>query len=121
MMGMSGTTVVVMGPEHAGIIGRHGWSKQDVKLFLYENFKRPLTDFARAGMVIPPGSPRTFTLDGVDYLRGCRGPEDILLVVAGGNNAGVSSVITQWSHHIPLGQYIVTPIAPAATHPSQGR
>jgi len=121
MMGMSGTTVVVMGPEHAGIIGRHGWSKQDVKLFLYENFKRPLTDFARAGMVIPPGSPRTFTLDGVDYLRGCRGPEDILLVVAGGNNAGVSSVITQWSHHIPLGEYIVTPIAPAATHPSQGR
>ena len=70
MMGMSGTTTVVMGPEHAGIIGRHGWSKQDVKLFLYENFKRPLADFA-----------------------------------------GVSSVITQWSHHIPLGDYIVTPIA----------
>jgi hypothetical protein len=33
----------------------------------------------------------------------------------------MSSVITQWSHHIPLGQYIVTPIAPAATGPSRGR
>ena len=51
----------------------------------------------------------------MEYLRGCRGPEDILLVVAGGNNAGVSSVITQWSHHIPLGDYIVTPIAPGKT------
>jgi hypothetical protein len=111
MMGMSGTTTVVMGPEHAGIIGRHGWSKEDVKIFLYENFKRPLADFARAGMTIPSGNPRAITIDGVEYQHGCRGPQDILLVVAGGNNAGVSSVITQWSHHIPLGDYIVTPIA----------
>ena len=88
-----------------------------MKLFLFENFKRPLSDFARAGMVIPPRSPRTFTVDGVDYLRGCRGPEDIMMVVAGGNNAGVSSVISQWSHHIPLGQYIVTPIAPGRAAP----
>jgi hypothetical protein len=121
MMGMSGTTAVVMGPEHAGIIARHGWSKEDVKIFLYENFKRPLAELAQVGWVIPSGSPRTATIGGVEYLRGCRGPEDVLLVVAGGNNAGVSSVITQWSHHIPLGEYITTPIAPAATAAPQGR
>jgi hypothetical protein len=33
--------VVVMGPEHARIIAKAGWSKSEVKQFLWENFGRP--------------------------------------------------------------------------------
>ena len=114
MLGFRDTVMVVMGPEHAGIIGgRHGWSKADVKQFLFDNFRRPFADLERVGVDVAKlrKLPAVFTENGVEYLRGCRGPEDIILVVAGGNNAGVSSVITSWAFPIPLGDYIIKPIA----------
>jgi hypothetical protein len=102
--------VVAMGPEHAQIIARHGWSKRDVKAFLHEHCRRSVADLRRAGLSdLPPGRPTT--IDGEEHVFGCRGPEDIILVVAGGNNAGISSVITNWCFRIPLGDYIVKPIA----------
>lgn len=116
MMGMGGPVLAVIGPEHANIIGgRHGWSKNDVKQFLYENFRRSFADMARAGLNLHAGFPRTANVDGTDYFYGCRGPEDIIVVVAGANNAGVSSVITNWAYQVPQGDFIVKPIRPAAT------
>jgi hypothetical protein len=118
MLGFRGAVMVVMGPEHAGIIGaKHRWSKADVKQFLFDNFRRSFADLERVGVNVSKlrGSPGAFVEGGVDYLRGCRGPEDIILVVAGGNNAGVSSVITNWAFQIPLGDYIVKPIAEPTT------
>jgi hypothetical protein len=114
MLSVDDTRMVVMGPEHAQIIARHGWSKQDVKTFLYEHCRRSLDDLARAGLTAVPEGRRTTVICGVEYLYGCRGPGDILVVVAGGNNAGVTSVIVNWCHRIPQGDYIVKPIAPAA-------
>jgi hypothetical protein len=109
-VGAAPIKVVVMGPEHAGIVARQGWSKQDVKAFLAEHCRRPVADLARIGMT---GVPKEWIVevDGVEYARGCRGPEDVMLVVAGANNAGVSSVITNWCYAPPLGEYIITPIA----------
>jgi hypothetical protein len=113
LMSKGGAVLVVMGPEHAAIIGdKHGWSKQDVKQFLFENFKRAFGDLRRAGMKIERGAPRTAVIDGVDYFFGCQVPEEIHVVVAGGNNAGVSSVITNWGYHVPPGECILQPIAP---------
>ncbi|HEX3916550.1 MAG TPA: hypothetical protein VHW60_04365 [Caulobacteraceae bacterium] len=114
MLGFRNSTMVVMGPEHAGIIGgKHGWSKADVKQYLFENFRRTVADMARAGMdpATLRGSPAVVTEGGVEWVRGCRGPGDVILVVAGGNNAGVSSVVTNWAFPIPLGDYIIKPIA----------
>lgn len=109
--------MVVMGPEHAGVIGgKHGWSKSDVKQFLFDNFRRRLGDLERVGLNAEElrKSPDCFVEGGVEWLRGCRGPDDIILVVAGGNNAGISSVITGWSFPIPLGDYIIKPISKSA-------
>jgi hypothetical protein len=103
------TKVVVMGPEHANTIAGRGWSKQDVKQFLHEHCRKPIADLARIGMTDVPDD-RIVTVGGVDHMLGCSGPEDVLLVVAGGNNAGVSSVITTWMYGIPYGDYITTPI-----------
>jgi hypothetical protein len=115
MAAAGGAVLVVMGPEHAGIIGgRYGWSKPDVKRFLFDNFRRSLTDLARAGFHVQPGAPRTRAVDGIDYQFGCRGPEDIHVIVAGGNNAGVSSVITGWGFRVPAGECIITPIGAAS-------
>lgn len=101
--------VVVMGPEHAHTIAGRGWSKQDVKRFLAEHCRRPLSDLAQIGMTRVP-EEWTTVVDGVPYLQACRGPEDVLLIVAGARNSGISSVITNWAYRPPRGEYIITQI-----------
>src|SRR5205823_4631826 len=46
---MQHSCIVVMGPEHAQLIARQGWSKQDVKQFLWEHFGKHKSDLRRFG------------------------------------------------------------------------
>lgn len=103
------TKVVAMGPEHAHIVADAGWSKQDVKRFLHEHCRRSVADLAKVGWVDLP-EERIVSVDGVDHMLGCTGPEDVMLVVAGARNAGTSAVITNWGYAIPYGDYITVPI-----------
>jgi len=80
--------VVVMGPEHAQIIARQGWSKPDVKRFLWENFGKTKRELRRFGKV--PQELRDKADD--VFIHSGGSPESILLVVAGANNAGVSTI-----------------------------
>lgn len=106
-----GPVVVVMGPEHADIVGsKHGWSKQEARQFLYENFRRPVADLDRAELRFRPDPARDRTEGGVTYRYGARSPGDIALVVAGGRNAGISSVITSWCYNTPPGEFILAPV-----------
>ena len=79
--------VVVIGPEHANIIAAKGWSKQDVRRFLFEHYGRRKADLRRFGKII-----------GLDaepedaFVAHTRSPESITIVVAGAANAGVSTV-----------------------------
>ncbi|MDE3077983.1 MAG: hypothetical protein KGJ86_21370, partial [Chloroflexota bacterium] len=100
----TGPYVLVMGVEHAQIIGRCGWSKGQVKGYLYEKTRRPA----------PPGAggrrANLKTVDGVDYLYLVRDPRDILVVVAGGNNGGMTAVVPTWVYNIPVGDFVTKPI-----------
>ena len=80
--------VVVMGPEHAQLIARRGWSKQDVKQFLWENFGRRKSDLRRFGKLRPDIATEAEDA----FIHSTSGPEWIMLVVSGANNAGVSTV-----------------------------
>lgn len=107
----AGPVVVVMGPEHADIVGsKHGWSKQEAKQYLYENFRRPVVDLERAGLQVKPDPLRDRTDNGIRYRYGARTADDIAIVVAGGKNAGISSVITSWCYSTRPGEFIVSPI-----------
>ena len=80
--------VVVMGPEHAQIIAKADWSKQDVKRFLWENFGKTKGELRRFGKVahdLEDNADHAFIHTG-------NSPDSILLVVSGANNAGVSTV-----------------------------
>lgn len=80
--------VVVMGPEHARIIAGQGWSRRDVRQFLWERFGRTKHDLRRFGKI-------TAELEGEAedaFIRSARGVDAIVLVVSGENNAGVSTV-----------------------------
>jgi hypothetical protein len=88
-----GCSAVVLAPEHAAIFRRAGWTKQQAKSYLYEHARRTLADLKRGGKVegaVEPGDESRFRHRG-------RGPEDILVVVAGGEAGGHSSFIPSWS------------------------
>ena len=79
--------VVIIGPEHANIIASKGWSKQDVRQFLYEHYGRTVGDLRRFGKVIGLESEPDDL-----FVHSAKGPETLLIVVAGASNAGVSTV-----------------------------
>jgi hypothetical protein len=89
---------VVMGPEHAQLLARHGWSKQDAKQFLWEHWGRRKGDLRRLGLLHdgadtdPLAGPVATGADD-EFLRFGESPDSILLVVAGANNAGMSTVV----------------------------
>jgi len=83
--------VVIMGPEHASIIAGKGWSKQEVRRFLFEHCGRAKADLRRFGKVI--GMEDTAEDAFVPHTRS---PESILIVVSGASNAGVSTVCTNF-------------------------
>lgn len=100
---------VVLGPEHAQLLAREGLSKQQVKEELFRLARRSLEDLNRAGKGeisktlgwrVPAYSPdartdgRTKGRAGQDGRVPVLGsPDGVVVVVAGGNNAGVSTVV----------------------------
>jgi hypothetical protein len=99
----TGPYVLVMGAEHADIIGRKNrWSKQQIKEYLFENTRREATPGRRARNVR--------TVDGVEYVYLVRVPEDILVVVAGGGNGGLTAVIPTWVYAVPPGDFVTREI-----------
>jgi hypothetical protein len=95
----TGPYVLVMGTEHADIIGRkNGFSKQQVKDYLFEKTRQVAPTGRRARNVR--------TVEGVEYQYLVRVPEDILLVVAGGGNGGLTAVIPTWVYTVPPGDFV---------------
>jgi len=95
-------STVVMGPTHAQLLDRHGWSKADVKQFLWEHWGRRKGDLRAWGEyereVVHAPFPGAYA-DGPDdeFLRFGESPDSLTLIVAGAPSAGVSAVITHFS------------------------
>ncbi|MDP8979437.1 MAG: TlpA family protein disulfide reductase [Acidobacteriota bacterium] len=102
--------LVVLCPEHVKTIYREGWSKRDVRDFLFENTGVPLRAYADADG--GEGTQyvhlyRQVTIDGEACYQKFRVPESIHLVVAGGTAGKFSAVIGSWSAG-PRGSQMVT-------------
>jgi len=93
-----GHTLLVLGPEHARTIGAEGWTKQDVKRYLFETIRRPARELAPG----PDGaeSGRLAIGDGpTDPARPVpKFPsiDEIVIVVAGGTAGRFSAVVPGW-------------------------
>jgi hypothetical protein len=86
-------TVLVLSPEHAHTIVRDGWSKRDVRNYLYETVVRQQS--AQGVLPIPQGrAAKWMTADGA--ARKFRSPDTIIVVVAGGTAGRLSVVIPGW-------------------------
>jgi hypothetical protein len=75
----NGEPLLVPGPEHASILAGSGFSKAQVKQYLYENARIPRKAFSRKHqeMQFP-----NFADD--DFIRVLQRPEDLMVIVAGG-------------------------------------
>jgi hypothetical protein len=101
------SALVVLGPEHAQVFGRAGWSKDDVRQAMWEHAVNSRADLAAVGKDaisrhtrwrLPADHPDAIpdqASSGADPDRvpAVISPSAILLAVAGANNAGVSTVI----------------------------
>jgi hypothetical protein len=93
-----GHTLWVIGPEHAKTLGAAGWSKRDVRQFLFETVRR------RAGDLV--AGPDGAEVGRLKDLLGGRGDdelvpkfpsvEEIMVVVAGGTAGRFSAVVPGW-------------------------
>lgn len=86
-----GEIVMVLCPEHIGYIKSAGWSKKQVKEFLYEVAQRSASDWANAGAMLPGGQA-----DGDKLVPVAQSPDSITVLVAGGPAGAFSSVIPLW-------------------------
>ena len=106
-----GGAIVVISPEHAGLVSGAGWSKQDVKGYIAAraNELRPALapDQGRSGALA--GAVFPGPLGEADVAR--NGPDDILTFVAGGPAGGHSMVLPLW------GQGICDPVTKEVTGP----
>ena len=96
---------LVLGPEHAAVFDRAGWSKSDVRQFVFEQATNSRSRLAEVGKDAvsrqtrwrlpaghPDAVPDTAAGAGQDDVPVLNSPEALLVVVAGANNAGVSAV-----------------------------
>lgn len=97
---------LVLGPEHAALFDREGWSKADVRRFVHDAATNPRALLAAVGKDavsrhtrwrVPAGHPDavpdTASTAGRDDVPVLNSPEALLVVVAGAGNAGVSAVV----------------------------
>jgi hypothetical protein len=90
--------VLVVCPEHAEHFARAGWSKAQVGQYLYENTRKPASEWANAGM--PSGVRQENGAEpgsgGEELVSTLRTPESTVPIVVGGAGGAWSSVIPMW-------------------------
>jgi len=101
--------LVVLGPEHVHTIHRDGFSKKNVRDFLFENTGIPLRCYngEPGDGVAQRGLYKEIEVDGEPCYQKFRVPESIKIVVSGGTAGKFSAVLGSWSAG-PRGSQMVT-------------
>lgn len=98
-----GQSAVVLAPEHARIISEAGWNRAEVREYLFTQAYRRVIDLKSIGKFrqkdydLQHSDGGTSPLIKRDQLHRGLTPEDILLVVGGGDAGGHSCFIPSWS------------------------
>ncbi|MGD9602673.1 MAG: hypothetical protein AB7O21_15960 [Gammaproteobacteria bacterium] len=75
-----GQPTIAFGPEHAAILAADGWSKDDIRRFVFEQVRIPRAQWERGGMA--GMFPDRFPAEEMKPI--VKAPEDLLIVVVGG-------------------------------------
>jgi len=107
-MYVMGSTLVVLGPEHARILAEGGWSKRDIRAFLFEHARKPVALLRRGGP--PQGDSQRGLLwpkfvdpsDDAQRVPVVRRQEDIHILVAGGPGGPHSAYVPGWGSRLVI-------------------
>lgn len=88
-----GESVLVLAPEHVEFLRRAGWSRRDVQEFLYRHARRRVVDLERAGKL----EGRAWRVQEETWVHRGLGPDDVLVLVGGGDAGGHSAFFPSWS------------------------
>jgi hypothetical protein len=102
--------VVVLCPEHVKTLARDGFTKQQVRQFLFENTGIPLRYYARKDNgegTQMTAQYREINIQGEPCYQKFRSPESIQIFVAGGTAGKFSAVLGSWATG-PAGSQMVT-------------
>ena len=102
-------------PEHAEVFASAGWSKDDLRNFIFEHATRPRSELVAVGKDAlshktrwrlasshPDSMPDTAAAsEDPDTVRVLSHPTSIQIMVAGANNAGVSAVVEVFTLNPP--------------------
>lgn len=87
-----GEPVLALGPEHAAHIAAEGWSKSDVKMFIFETARQPWRFVKGRGKSIGPNFPKWLeNAKDDDQIPIVTRPQDLIVIVCGG--AGGKSMV----------------------------
>ena len=97
-----GDTLVVFSPEHARTIAEDGWSKPDMRDFLWHRLRKPVSELVPGldgGEGLPPRVLAKFSNPETDatLIPKFREPGNIKFLVAGGTAGRFSAVIHGWT------------------------
>lgn len=109
------STLLVLTPEHAALFANAGWSKDDLRTFIFENATRTREQLARVGKdalsnksrwrlpaAHPDSTPDTASGTATpDVIRVLSHPTSVQIVVAGADNAGVSAIVEVFTLNPP--------------------
>ena len=88
-----GQSVVVMSPEHVKKIADAGWTKLQVQTYLFEHAYRTEAQMKSIGKYLE----KEHQFQGRENIHRGMSPEDILVIVGGGDAGGHSAFIPSWS------------------------
>jgi hypothetical protein len=97
---LGGEPFVVLGPEHAAVIARSGFSKKDIKRFLFENARVPMSSIPKSNLdrFIKTNPDRFVSLGPDDHIPLVDDPDEIKVIVAGGQGRH-STIIPTFGGH----------------------
>lgn len=97
----SGSCVVIIGPEHADTIAGRGWTRGDVRRYLWERTTNTYDDISfqgRYGQVYNRNLPASYRREPGARIPIVPDPDDIHLFVVGGGAGRFSAFLPGWGH-----------------------
>jgi hypothetical protein len=86
-----GNYAIVVTPQHREIFNAAGWSKQDIREYMYERCQVARKQWRDVGKAAVAGRK-----DEEQMYRALRTPDDLLVVAAGGPAGGFGAIVPPW-------------------------
>ena len=87
-----GNLILVISQEHGGIIKEAGWSKEQVRAFLFEKARRTAREWAETGQTL---APEPGAED--ETIPVCLEPDSLTLLAGGGPAGANDSLVPRWA------------------------